>query len=324
MRRTPVLCLCLCLCVALSTALRSASAAAGTLVNRALILDGSGAPGREGSLRIAGERIVAVAYAPETLAPLPGETVVDVHGLALAPGLHRHPHPRRRADSRASGGARRRQPGHHDARRRAGRRLDAAARASSSPASSASRRRSTSPRTPGTARFGRACSAPISGAPRLRPRSKRCARCSREEMAAGALGLSTGLEYDPGIYSATAEVVELAQGRGGLRRTLYQPCAQRGPRLLGGDRRDPGDRPRGAAPGADLAHQARHALALGGGAAPACAPRRGATQRRRRDRRHLSLSLLALGADRALSGERTSRVSRRPSSRCARLRRRRV
>ncbi len=33
----------------------------------------------------------------------------------------------------------------------------------------------------------------------------------REEMEAGALGLSTGLEYDPGIYSSTEEVVELAK-----------------------------------------------------------------------------------------------------------------
>ena len=33
----------------------------------------------------------------------------------------------------------------------------------------------------------------------------------RSEMAAGALGLSTGLEYDPGIYSAPSEVVALAQ-----------------------------------------------------------------------------------------------------------------
>ena len=30
------------------------------------------------------------------------------------------------------------------------------------------------------------------------------------DLAAGALGLSTGLEYDPGIYSATGEVLELA------------------------------------------------------------------------------------------------------------------
>jgi N-acyl-D-amino-acid deacylase len=33
----------------------------------------------------------------------------------------------------------------------------------------------------------------------------------RAEMAAGALGLSTGLEYDPGIFSAPGEVLDLAQ-----------------------------------------------------------------------------------------------------------------
>ncbi len=32
-----------------------------------------------------------------------------------------------------------------------------------------------------------------------------------EELEAGALGLSTGLEYDPGIYSATGEVIALAE-----------------------------------------------------------------------------------------------------------------
>ena len=32
-----------------------------------------------------------------------------------------------------------------------------------------------------------------------------------QEMKSGAIGLSTGLEYDPGIYSATEEVVELAK-----------------------------------------------------------------------------------------------------------------
>jgi N-acyl-D-amino-acid deacylase len=33
----------------------------------------------------------------------------------------------------------------------------------------------------------------------------------REEMKTGALGLSTGLEYDPGIYSTRSELVELAR-----------------------------------------------------------------------------------------------------------------
>src|SRR5205085_3559937 len=38
----------------------------------------------------------------------------------------------------------------------------------------------------------------------------------RNEMAAGALGLSTGLEYDPGIFSAPSEVLELAKVAGGM------------------------------------------------------------------------------------------------------------
>lgn len=33
----------------------------------------------------------------------------------------------------------------------------------------------------------------------------------QQEMEAGALGMSSGLEYDPGIYSATSEVLEIAQ-----------------------------------------------------------------------------------------------------------------
>src|SRR5262249_41462291 len=36
----------------------------------------------------------------------------------------------------------------------------------------------------------------------------------RAEMLSGALGLSTGLEYDPGIYSAPSEVVALAKVAG--------------------------------------------------------------------------------------------------------------
>ena len=33
----------------------------------------------------------------------------------------------------------------------------------------------------------------------------------RRELASGALGLSSGLEYDPGIYSNRAEVLALAK-----------------------------------------------------------------------------------------------------------------
>ncbi|HEY7028690.1 MAG TPA: D-aminoacylase [Gemmatimonadales bacterium] len=42
----------------------------------------------------------------------------------------------------------------------------------------------------------------------------RMAYILRQEMASGALGLSTGLEYDPGIYSAPSEVLALARVAG--------------------------------------------------------------------------------------------------------------
>ncbi len=39
----------------------------------------------------------------------------------------------------------------------------------------------------------------------------RMAELLREELAAGALGLSTGLEYDPGIYASRDEVLASAR-----------------------------------------------------------------------------------------------------------------
>jgi N-acyl-D-amino-acid deacylase len=54
-----------------------------TLIQGALIVDGTGAPAFPGSVRIDGDHIVEVGE----LAPAPGETVVDAGGLALAPGF---------------------------------------------------------------------------------------------------------------------------------------------------------------------------------------------------------------------------------------------
>ena len=52
------------------------------IVNARLI-DGTGAPARMGSLRIAGDCIAAVG----DVEPLPGEPVFDAQGLVLAPGF---------------------------------------------------------------------------------------------------------------------------------------------------------------------------------------------------------------------------------------------
>jgi len=211
MRRTPQRLL-LCLCLALGTPFGAASAesVSGTLITDALVFDGSGAPGRPGSLRLAGDRIVAVAYAPETLAPLPGEKVIDVHGLALAPGFidtHTHgdeqilEHPEALAavsqgiTTLVGGqdgdsmlplaeffGRLEHQP--------------AAVNVASYAGHGAIRSRVLG------ADFRRVATAAETDAMR---------GLLRAEMAAGALGLSTGLEYDPGIYSARAELVELAR-----------------------------------------------------------------------------------------------------------------
>ena len=183
-----------------------AATPAGTLITHALLLDGNGAPGREGSLRVVGDRIVAVGK----LEPMLGETVLDARGLALAPGFidtHTHgdeqilQHP----DALAAvsqgittliGG----QDGdsilpladffaHLE-------RDPAAVNVASYAGHGAIRSRVLGKD------FRRAASAPEIEVMR---------GLLREEMEAGALGLSTGLEYDPGIYSTTGELIDLAR-----------------------------------------------------------------------------------------------------------------
>src|SRR5689334_21211370 len=59
------------------------------LIVNAQIADGTGAPLREGALRIRGNRIVSIGK----LSPASGEHVLDAHGLVLAPGfidIHNH------------------------------------------------------------------------------------------------------------------------------------------------------------------------------------------------------------------------------------------
>ncbi len=211
MRRTPALCLCVALATPL-TAFGAAPAAdtAGTRITDAYLLDGSGAPGRAGSLRIAGDRIAAIAYSPETLAPLPGETAIDVHGLALAPGfIDTHTH----GDEQIL-------------------EMPEALAAVSQGITTLIGGQDGDSMLPLAEFFGRLGGQPAAvnvasyaGHGALRGRVlgadfRRAATTAeveamrgllRAEMAAGALGLSTGLEYDPGIYSTTGELVELAR-----------------------------------------------------------------------------------------------------------------
>lgn len=205
------LCCGLCLPAIVAGAAKATQGPPATLrIVDALLFDGSGAPARAGSLRVEGDRIAAVAFSPETLAPLAGETVVNAHGLALAPGFidtHTHgdeqifEHPEALAAvsqgiTTLVGG----QDGDSVLPL-----ADLFARLESRPAAV---------NVASYAGHGALRSRVLGGDFRRVATAAEIEAMRgllRQEMAAGALGLSTGLEYDPGIYSAPAEVVELAK-----------------------------------------------------------------------------------------------------------------
>jgi N-acyl-D-amino-acid deacylase len=176
-----------------------------TLIRRAQMIDGTGAPSRRDDVRIAGDRIVAVGQ----LTPTEGEHVVDGNGLALAPGfIDTHSHHDRGLDTArdalpmVSQGVTTIVVGQDGG----GSNLAALfARLESQPVSvnvaSYAGHGSIRGRVMGDDFKRRATAEEIE---RMKPLLK-------AEMDAGALGLSTGLEYDPGIYSAPEEVLALAK-----------------------------------------------------------------------------------------------------------------
>jgi N-acyl-D-amino-acid deacylase len=158
------------------------------------------------NVRITGDRIAAIG----ALTPEVGERVVDAQGLVLAPGFidtHSH-HDRGLADRRDATGA------------------------VSQGITTIVVGQDGGSRIPLAETFARLEAAPPAvnvasyvghGSVRSRVMGddfrrvatdeevERMRAIVRAEMAAGALGLSTGLEYDPGIYSARTEVVALAR-----------------------------------------------------------------------------------------------------------------
>lgn len=179
-----------------------------TLIRGARVIDGTGAAARAVSVRISGDRIAAVGE----LQLQAGERVVDAAGLTLAPGF---------IDTHS----------HHDRGLDAAR--DALAMVSQGVTTIVVGQDGGGSDLAGL--FTRLEKQPVSvnvasyaghGAIRrqvLGQDYKRKATASeiermkalvKTEMDAGALGLSTGLEYDPGIYSAAEEVVALAKVAG--------------------------------------------------------------------------------------------------------------
>ena len=69
--------------IALLSACQTASGPAGTTITNVRIIDGTGSPSVTGAVRLVGDTIVAVG----DVKPARGDSVVDGHGMVLAPGF---------------------------------------------------------------------------------------------------------------------------------------------------------------------------------------------------------------------------------------------
>lgn len=181
-------------------------AAAATLITGALLHDGTGAPGRWAAVRIDGARIVAVG----NLKPRKGDTVIDGRGLVLAPGF---------IDGHS----------HHDRGDYADRTMEPLLAQGVTTIVVGQDGGSNAPFAVMAARFAvRPAAVNVSaytGHGYLRDAAmgkdyKRLATATEvnkmqallaDDIKAGSLGLSTGLEYDPGIYSDHEELLALAR-----------------------------------------------------------------------------------------------------------------
>ncbi len=179
---------------------------AATLITRAQIIDGSGTAPYLGSVRVDGDRIVAVGE----VAPMPGDTIVDANGLALAPGfIDTHSHSdelilaRRDALPKITQGITTAVVGQDGDSPFPLTDFFAALEATPAKINIAAYAGHNTLRNQVMgADFRREATA---------AESTQMATLLAQELAAGALGLSTGLEYEPGIHSARAEVLQLAQ-----------------------------------------------------------------------------------------------------------------
>jgi N-acyl-D-amino-acid deacylase len=188
----------------------SPDTAPSTLIVNAVVYDGSGGAPYSGAVRFdpATQRIVAVGDIEES----PGETIVDAQGLALAPGfIDTHSHHDEESDSF------RHMPGVlSQGITTIVRGMDGSSGNYGSVAefSAAFAAR---PLAVNAASFSahNTIRQFILGDDNRRQSSDEelaaMAKLVEADMQAGALGLSTGLEYEPGIFSATEEVIELAR-----------------------------------------------------------------------------------------------------------------
>ncbi len=183
-----------------------APARAEFLITNANVIDGSGSPARRASVRVEGDRIAAVG----DLTPRSGEPVVDARGLVLAPGfIDTHSH----ADDDLVD--------HPDALAVVSQGITTiiGGQDGGSPIPLAGYFERLQ-KSPGAVNVGMyvghgSIRDTVMGADFKRAATtaevERMKAILQTEMQSGAIGLSSGLEYDPGIYSDRSEVIELAK-----------------------------------------------------------------------------------------------------------------
>jgi N-acyl-D-amino-acid deacylase len=185
----------------------TASLAQGsTLITNARVIDGTGAPAARVSVRISGEKITAVG----NLQPLAKETVVDAKGLVLAPGfIDSHSHhdigifERRDAPEVVSQGVTTIIVGQDGA--------------SNLPLADFFSKLQATPTSVNVGSYAghNSLRDAVMGQDYKRAATdaevQKMAQLLERDMSAGALGLSTGLEYEPSVYSDPSEVVTLAK-----------------------------------------------------------------------------------------------------------------
>jgi N-acyl-D-amino-acid deacylase len=177
-----------------------------TVIVNARLVDGTGAAARRAAVRIVGSRIMAVG----DLQPLLGDRIIDAAGLVLAPGFidtHSHHdrglHDRREALAVVSQGVTTIIAGQDGG--------------SAHPLAEFLGRLDREPAAINVASFAghNTLRARVLGADYRRAATAAeidaMAALLAADLDAGALGLSTGLEYDPGLFAGTDEVVALAR-----------------------------------------------------------------------------------------------------------------
>lgn len=210
MTKTPAATIALILAVGLSTSTttrgRTGSRAPGLVITNVQIADGTGAALRKGAVRIEGERIVGVG----SLAPRDGDAVIDGGGQVLTPGfidIHNHSTTALEEDPAA------------ETQIAQGITTIVVGADGSSPwpiADYVAARRGAPAALNVMVMVGHATVREmVMGADYKRPaRDDEIAKMAAlvdQGMREGAIGLSSGLEYEVGSYSETKEVVELAK-----------------------------------------------------------------------------------------------------------------